>query len=106
MQKGLLWLFGAMFLVPEILFLNLISFPLYFMGIKFSAPVLLLIGSDYSFTPFYFLSILGIEILGLFGMSFISFKLNKKILSLFLGIIIFLLCVIFYFVYGASRMSF
>jgi predicted neutral ceramidase superfamily lipid hydrolase len=104
-QKIWMWIFLAMFAIPEILFFNLISFPLYFLTKGNITMASLIFGNSYLFSPFSFLVILCIEIIGALGLFVLSIKSNKKIMSVLLGAISLLLVAIFYFVYGASNMS-
>ncbi len=95
-QKVWLWIFGAMFLVPEILFFTTPMFIRALNGESFyrlSSPVL---HYEIFFShPFYLLSIVLIEICGAFGLLIMCIGKNKKILVLSLGIIVLWLLFIF-----------
>jgi hypothetical protein len=80
LQKNWLWVFGLMFLIPEILFSTLLSSIINYS--KYDFLTLSSIFFDKRFfinNPFFFYSTLIIELLGLFGLLIISIK-NKKIL--------------------------
>lgn len=104
MQKGLLWLFSAMFLVPEILFLNTIVFIGFFFSIDVPTIFSIFIkGNDFSQIIFIFSII--IEIIGVFGLFVFSIKFRKVSFSIILGIIILWLLFISYLSIGFSQMS-
>lgn len=105
LQKGLLWLFGAMFLVPEILFFNIPAFITLFMGFEIPTPFSLIF-KDFSLSSFTFLSIIVIEFIGAFGLFIFSAKFNKKLLAIIFALIMICLFLIFAFIKAFSNANF
>lgn len=104
MQKGLLWLFGAMFLIPEILFFNIIVFIGFFLGIDVPTFFSIFI-KGYNFSQIISILFIIIEIVGVFGLLMLSVKFRKISFSIILGIIILWLLFILYLAIGFSQMS-
>lgn len=105
LQKIWLWIFGAMFLVPEILFLNIFSYVSVIFFSKEIPTIFSLISKNYSFSPVVFLFIVAIEILGVLGLFIFFIKLNKKTLSILAGIVLLWLLFIFWFINALSHIS-
>lgn len=104
-QKIWMWVFGAMFALPEILFLNIMSFVIYFLG--GSIPTIFsLISNGYHISPTYFLIILSIEIFGVLGLFILSIKFNRRLFAVLLGIIFLWLVFIFCFIKAFSQINF
>jgi len=103
MQKIWLGIFGAMFLIPEILFLNIIAF----VSILFFSKEIPTIASLFfkSISPIIFLIILFVEIIGVLGLAIFCMKLKRKLLAILLGIIVLWLSFIFLFINTLSQMS-
>jgi len=100
MQKKLLWLFGAMFLIPEILFSIILSSIVNYSGKDFLTLTSIFVDSRFFINnPTYFLIILIIELIGITGLLFLSIKNRRKIMSTIL--IIILLWLIFIFFLGS-----
>lgn len=104
-QKNWLWIFIAMFAVPEILFLNIISFILLFFGSKIPT-IFSLIFKDYYFNPMSFSIIIIVEFIGALGLFIFSIKFNKKLFAILFGIILLCLFFIFSFIQAFSQMNF
>src|ERR1700733_3660126 len=87
MQKTCLWIFGAMFLVPESIFLILPSSIVnYFLGRDLLNIYSLFFDSHFFINNwFYFPKVLGIEFIGLLGLLIISIKSKKKELTILLA---------------------
>lgn len=102
-QKIWLWIFGAMFVVPEVLFFTTPMLIRAIYGESFYNLSSFIVNYRIFFSyPFYLLTIISIEILGVFGSLIISIRSNKKIISILLGIILFWLLFIFLLVYATS----
>ena len=114
-QKIWMWIFIAMFAIPEILFyftpLSILSFINNFSETNIK-PIAYSFVNPQFFTdnPIYLLLFLAIEWLGVLGLLIMSIKSKKKILSILLGIIIlwlsFLIPISFILIYVFSTMSF
>jgi hypothetical protein len=110
MQKGLLWLFGAMFLVPEILFLTI---PLSILSIinnlsntGINSPIYYFINSQF-FTdhPIYtFIAIIA-EWVGVLGLFVLSIKFKKPIFYILLAIVLLWLAFVIFLGYVLTTMS-
>ncbi len=97
MQKKLLWLFGAMFLIPEILFSTIPSSIINYSGKDFLTLSSVFVDSRFFINNFiYFLIILIIELIGIIGLLVLSIKNRKKIMSVTLIIILLWLVFIFF----------
>ncbi|OGZ75275.1 MAG: hypothetical protein A3G45_02730 [Candidatus Staskawiczbacteria bacterium RIFCSPLOWO2_12_FULL_37_15] len=112
MQKVWLWIFIAMFAVPEILFfitpLSISSVINNFSGINIRPPIYLFISKQFlTDNPIYPLFAMVIEWVGILGLLIKSIKFNKKIVAVLLGIILVWLSFIIFvgYVVGVS-MSF
>lgn len=107
LQKSLLWLFGAMFLIPEILFSSIPLSIANLLGTNFNTLSSFFINdkffSDY---PIYFLIILVIEFAGALGLLIFSIKFNKKLFAILLAVILLWLFCIFSIAYIYSHMNF
>ena len=92
-QKIWMWIFIAMFALPEILFfttpLSILSIVNNFSETNIKSPIYFFINQQF-FTdhPIYLFLILAIEWLGILGLLAMSIKFNKKILYILLGIIL------------------
>jgi hypothetical protein len=79
MQKTWLWVFGAMFVVPEALFFTTLNMIQAVHGKSFSELTSWLISYRIFFEhPGYLLTIIVIEGLGILGLLVMNFKINKK----------------------------
>ena len=95
-QKILLSIFGAMFLIPEILFFITPSFISVMNGKSFSKISSLIVNYSIFFShPFYLLTIIAIEFIGVLGLMILFIKFNKKIWAILA--FIFLLWLLFAF---------
>lgn len=100
MQKGLLWLFGAMFLVPEILFFTTPSLISSLNGKSFLAISSLIVNYKIFFShPFYLLTIIVVEWIGILGLFILCIRTNKKIIAILPFIVLLWLSFIFMIVY-------
>lgn len=104
-QKIWMWIFIAMFAVPEILFSFVLSF-VDFLG-KNIAPLYLLFTPYHFFIdhPVYLLIAEAIEWLGVLGLFVISIKNKKLIFVILLGIVLLWLSVNFSMGYIISTMT-
>lgn len=95
-QKIWLWVFLAMFMIPEMLFSFVISVIELF-GLDFNPLYTLFINQQFFIdSPIYLFIFNIIELIGVLGMLIISIKLNRKIISVILGIVlVWLIFVIF-----------
>ncbi len=105
MQKIWLGVFGAMFLIPEILFFNIVSYISVLFFSREMSTIALLFLKNNSLSPTIFLIILFIEIIGVLGLLIFCIKFNKKLFSVILGIISLWLLFIFLFINILSHMS-
>jgi len=104
-QKIWMGIFLAMFLVPEVLFLNIIYFSAYFLGGSIVMPISLMLGANYTVSSFFFLLALAVEIVGTIGLSVLSIKANKKVAAVLFMIISIWLIFIFCFIKAFSQFS-
>ena len=82
-QKVWLWVFGAMFLIPEILFFTTSSLIASMNGKSFSKISSFLVNYGVFFdSPFYLLAIITVEWIGALGLIILSLKSNKKFLAI------------------------
>ncbi len=106
-QKTWLWIFGAMFVVPEVLFSPIISFASYLAKISFSS--LYSLGIKNNFLPddstYLFIAVI-IELVGVLGLLIFSVKLKNKLSAIFLGLAFIFLCFMLFFLYSISSMGF
>lgn len=99
-QKIWLWVFGAMFLIPEILFSTTVSLIVSMNGTSFSKINSLVTNYGVFFDhPYRLLFIIIIEWLGILGLMVLSLKLKKKLLATLLFIILLWISFIFVLVY-------
>jgi hypothetical protein len=109
-QKTWMWVFIAMFALPEILFFNtplaLISLSSNFSASDINPPIYFLINPQFFIDyPVFSLLVMIIEWLGVLGLFVISIKFSKKIPAILLGIILLWLSVELYLGYIISSMS-
>ena len=110
MQKVWMWVFIAMFAVPEILFLttplSILSFTNNFSAMNINPPIYYLVNSQF-FTdqPIYLLLVIAIEWVGVLGLLLIGVKSKKRIPTILLGIVLLWLSVDLYFAYIISTMG-
>ncbi len=104
-EKIWLWVSLAMFLVPEILFSNILSFMGYFSGGEIMSPFSL-ITNNYHLQSHVFLVILIIEIIGALGLFIFSIKNRKWIFVALLAVILCFLFFIFSFIKAFSNFGF
>lgn len=109
-QKIWLYIFGAMFLVPEILFFNIPlavdAFLTNFSEVRIKSPIYYIIDSQF-FTdyPSFLIIALFIEWLGVLFLTILLAKLGKKSLAIIFGIISLFILFILYLAYAFSKMS-
>ncbi len=98
LQKIWLSIFGAMFVVPELIFLILPSSIIdYFSGKNLISVYSFFVDSHFFINNwFYFPRVLAIELIGLVGLLIISIKARKKIFSILLAIILAWLLFVFF----------
>jgi len=99
-QKVWMWIFLAMFLIPEILFFTTPAMIMALAGKKFNEISSLFI--NYSFflsNPLYLLTIIAVEFFGILSLLILSKKSKKYSLVTFLGIILLWLIFIFLITY-------
>jgi hypothetical protein len=105
-QKIWLWIFGAMFLIPETLFLTTPSSIINYTGKDFLTLIPLFVGERFFINnPSYFLSVLVIELVAIMGLLIMSIKNRKTIFSIFLIFILFWLLFVFFLGYVSSTIS-
>ncbi|MFH1967956.1 MAG: hypothetical protein ABIJ84_01055 [bacterium] len=109
-QKAWLWVFIAMFAVPEILFLitplSILSFINNFSEANIKAPIYYIISQQF-FTdyPVYVLLAMIIEWLGVLGLLIYSFRSHRKATGILLVILLAWLSILIYLGYVFSTMS-
>ncbi len=109
-QKIWLWVFVAMFVVPEILFyftpLSILSFLNNFSETNIKSPIYYVVGQQF-FTDHigYLLLAMGIEWFGILGLLIMSIKFKKKILIIGLAILLLWFSAIFGIVNMLSHME-
>jgi len=104
-QKIWLWIFIVMFALPEILFLNILSFFSIFLNIKIVNLMSLIRGQNYFLNPIEFFIIIGIEIIGVLGSLGICVKRKYNILAVIFVVILFVLLSFFILIYKLSNMN-
>ena len=111
-QKIWLWVFVAMFIIPEIFFSFIISFFAFFAGVE-SFPFLAQSFIDPQFfvdNPTYLFFALSVECLGMLGLLIWNIKFNynryKIIIITITALVLALLLFIFYVGYAVSNISF
>lgn len=105
-QKIWLWIFLAMFLVPEILFSITISSIVNYSGKDFLTLFSFFVDDRFFINnPFYFLTTLTIEWIGLLGLLIMAIKSRKKFLIVTLSIILLWLSFIFLLAYISSSIK-
>ncbi len=106
MQKIWLWIFGAMFIIPEILFSIIPSSIINYFGKDFLTLSSLFVNSRFFINnSYYFFITLAIEFIGVIGLFIFSIKLNKKIFIILFSIIILWLLFIFFIGYLSSNIN-
>jgi hypothetical protein len=99
-QKIWLWIFIAMFAIPELLFFTTINLVMSFLGRSFLNLSSLVVNYEVFFQhPYYLLSILAVEWIGMAGLIAFSFKKQKIIIALLSLIILLWLSFAFCVVY-------
>jgi len=109
-QKIWLYIFGAMFLIPEILFLNIPlaidAFLTNFSEARIKSPIYYLIDGQFFTDHSSFLIIaLFIEWIGTLFLTILLAKLGKKSFAIIFGIISLFILFILYLTYAFSKMS-
>ena len=105
-QKVWLWIFGAMFLIPEILFSGIASLIALLFGKELGS--LYSIGINKNIFPDSSLVlILGIavEFIGALGLFIFSFKNKKFILTFLMGVVLVILFILFAYIFSVSNMQ-
>lgn len=106
-QKTWLWVFGAMVILPEVLFSPIISFTLFLTKINFNS--LYSLGVKASLLPdslTWLLAAIIIELIGSGGLFILNLKLGQKGFMILFGLAFVYLCFILFFVYSLSHMGF
>ena len=111
MQKMWVWIFGAMFVVPEVLFLftplSLLSILGNFSQINLKPLLFFFVNPQFfADNPFYLFLALAFEWVGVLGLLILSIKFSKKILILLLGIFITWLLFLTFLSYAVINMGF
>lgn len=89
MQKKLLWLFGAMFLIPEILFSFILISIINFSNGNIKPLYSLIINEQFFIdNTIYLILFMFIEWIGILGLLILNIRLNKKLIATLLGIIL------------------
>jgi hypothetical protein len=108
LQKIQLYVFVAMFLIPEVMFAPAVSFLA--LLLKFNPPSWLgAVAHTHFFANhlFYHLGALFVEILGILGLFIYSLRLNRNwsrwILSFLLLVLLVAVMLVFYFGYGSRN---
>ena len=105
-QKIWMWIFIAMFAVPEILFSIVPSSIINYSGKDFLTLSSFFIDSRFFINnPGYFFTTLIVELAGIIGLLILSIKSNKKIIYILLGIILLWLIFIFFLGFMANSIS-
>lgn len=107
MQKTWLWIFGAMFVVPEVLFAIIPATLLnYFTGDNFLKLHSVFIDNYFFIDNWYYaFTILIIELVGAFGLMVISIKSKKKTFTVLFGLILLWLIFIIFIGYLFNKIS-
>ena len=105
-KKIWMWIFIAMFAIPEILFSVTLSSIINYHGKDFfTISSLFVSGRFFINNPFYFFVTIIIELIGVLGLLVISIK-NKKIIFIILsGVILLWLLFIFFLGYVSNNIS-
>ena len=99
-QKIWLWIFIAMFALPEILFLTTPALLMSISGKSFSGISSLIINYKFFLDhPLYLLFIIAIEWIGALGIFVFNINFNKNLLAVLFGIILMWLLFVFGIVY-------
>ena len=105
-QKTWLWISLAMFALPEILFFTIISSIINYSGKDFLTLISPFVDSRFFINnPVYFFVFSIIEWIGILGLAIVSIKLNKKLLSIMLIIIILWMSLVLFLGYVSSNIS-
>jgi len=100
LSKIWLWIFLAMFIVPEILFFTTVSLIRSIAGESFFSVSSLIINYGVFFdNPFYLILIIALEWIGILGLLILCIKSRKKVLSVLLSVILVWLSYVFCVVY-------
>jgi hypothetical protein len=95
-----------MFLIPEVLFLNIPLSVANILGKNFTVIAVALFSEQFLVDhPIYFSIAAIIEWLGVLGIFVLSLKLNKKTIAVLVGLILVWLSIVFYIAYVYSTMS-
>lgn len=106
LQKIWLWIFGAMFVVPEIIFSIILSSVINYFGKDFLTLSSIFVDSRFFINnPFYFFTTLIIEIIAIIGLIILCIKHNKGIFAILLGVILLWLVFIFFMAYLSNNIS-
>jgi len=109
-QKIWMWIFGAMFVIPEILFFttpsSVLSFMTNFSGSNIPSPIYFLVSPQFFVDHnFYVFFALAIEWIGVLGLLALSVKFKKKIFVILSGLIFVWVSLVFYVSYVLSTMN-
>ncbi len=106
MQKIWLWIFIAMFVVPEILFLTIPSSIINYSGKDFLTLSSFFVNSRFFINnPLLFFVTLIVELLGVIGLITLSVKSNKKTISILLTIILLWLSFVLFLGYLSNSIN-
>jgi hypothetical protein len=101
-----MWVFIAMFAIPEILFSSIFLSVANLMGTNFNTLSSIFINDKiFSDKPIYLLIILIVEFIGALGLFVLTIKFNKKLFAILLGVVLLWLFIIFSIAYIYSNMS-
>jgi len=99
-QKIWMWIFIAMFALPEILFITSPALLMSILGKSFTNINSLVVNYDFFLAyPIYLLIIIATEFIGVAGLAVFSARLKKKIALILSGILLLWLLFIFAVVY-------
>lgn len=105
-QKIWMWIFLAMFLIPEILFSILPSSIVNYTGKDFLTLSSIFVNSRFFINnPLYFFVALVIELISILGLLIISIKNNKKIFIILFGTILLWLLFVFFLAYVSNSIN-
>jgi len=105
-QKIWLWIFGAMFLIPEIIFSTTLSSIINYSGKDFlTLSSLFVDGRFFINNPAFFYTVLLIEIIAIVGLLILSIKSSKKIVSVIPLIILMWLIFVFFLGYISDSIN-
>lgn len=106
MQKTWLWIFGGMFVVPEVLFFTIPSSIINYSNKLFLTLITPFFDSRlFINNPKIFFLILVIELVGVVGLLVLNVKSRKKLFSFLLGVVLLWLLFIAFLMYVSTSIN-